>query len=497
MCWYRWTSRPGVCGRSRGAIDRVAGEVRLKIGEGAESIAHNSTPLAQEGTGNLEALQALAAGDTAYYSGKLLDALHSYRKAAELDSGFVQAQLRLADLYRKTRAEVAAADASRAALEGAAKTSAHTRSLAQFAFEVNASGDLVRAAAIAQALATANPHDGDALEKLSRAQRLQGRVAEALQTAQQAIAEDPFNLDAYTEAEDALIALDRFEAATQVNLQAQKLGLNHGGAALVSSFLSGRKDLLEQALAAIPTQPAGPRPQWNYGLYLDMTGRLAAGTELWRSRAQALLGIEGLESAGSFLLAQGALDRALLGDCAEGLAMAREADGHPEGRTALFNSGMAHGLCGDEAQADQMTAQLQQRYPKSFEVNGFEVADLKAAVALKEENPSAALALLQPARQFDLISLTPILRGRAHVALKEVQQVQIGIVDFQTVLSHRGVPFLAGNVSYPVAQIGVARAFGEIGDMGNSAEAYRGFLDLWKAADPNQPLVAEARAHAR
>ena len=75
--------------------------------------------------------------------------------------------------------------------------------------------------------------------------------------------------------------------------------------------------------------------------------------------------------------------------------------------------------------------------------------------------------------------------------------MQFGIVDFQTVLAHRGVTFLGGSDVYPMAMIGVARAFADTGDVGNSAQAYRHFLELWKNADPGQPLLAEAQAKAR
>jgi len=45
--------------------------------------------------------------------------------------------------------------------------------------------------------------------------------------------------------------------------------------------------------------------------------------------------------------------------------------------------------------------------------------------------------------------------------------------------------------------MGVARAFAATGDVGNSAEAHRRFLELWKSADPGQALVTEARLHSR
>jgi len=273
----------------------------------------------------------------------------------------------------------------------------------------------------------------------------------------------------------------------------QKFGPGRLGGELTTAYLEGRDADLDAAVKASQASQPGYRPDWSLGIYLDNVGHLAAGAELWRSRAASATEVHGLESAAGFLLAQGAIDRALLGDCPAGLAMAREADARPEGITALFNVGMTDALCGNSTRAAQTIDQLQQTYPQSFAVKGFYIADIKAGIALHDQDPTAALDVLQAARQFDLISLTPVLRGRAHVALK---QVQIGIVDFQTVLSHRGVPFIVGSVGYPVAQIGVARAFADTGDVGNSAEAYRRFLELWKTADAGQTLLTEARAHS-
>ena len=476
------------------AIDHLAGALRSNVGEGSESITRTSNPLSREATTDLEALHALSQGDVANFSGKTLEALRFYQQAAKLEPKFIQAQLRLAVLYRKERAELAAEDASRLALAAADNASDRTRTIAQFEYEMNVSGDYVRAAGIIRQLVDQNAHDADALEKLARTLRLQGREAEALQTAQQAYAEDPFNLDAYTQAENALIGLDRYEAAAQVDEQAQRIGLGHNGGALITAYLEGREDVLAAAVAAVSTQSENLRADWTYGIYLDNIGQLAEGAALWRSRASFALQAPGLESAAGLMLSQGAFDRALLGDCANGLAMAHEADSHPQGITGLFDGGMADALCGNKSRAQQIVARLQQNYPKSFAATGFYVADIQAGMALYDQDPVTALDLLKSARQYDLISVTPLLRGRAHVALREMQ---VGIVDFQTVLSHRGEPFIVGSVTYPAAQIGVARAFADAGDLVNSADAYAQFLALWKTANPQQPLLEEARAHGR
>ena len=475
-------------------VDHLATTLRSNLGESGDSISKSSNPLNQEGTTSLEALRAVSQGGALESEGKMLEALKLYQQAATIDPRFVQAQLRLVVLYRRERAEVEAAQTAKLALDASDHVSPRTKAIAEYEYEMNGSGDYAHAATIMRQWVTSYPHDADALEKLARCLRLEGRVAEALQTAQQAITEDPFNVDAYLQAENSLLGLDRYAAAAQMDAQVQKFGTGRLGGALITAHLDGREADAESARTALQAPLTGFRPDWNLGIYLDNIGHLSAGADLWRSHAAAALDVKGLQSVAGFLLSQGAIDRALLGDCTAGLEMAREADNHPGGITAMFNVGMADALCGNSARAQKLEEDLQQLYPQSFAVKGFYVADIKAGMALHDQDPTAALDLLAAARQYDLISLTPVLRGRAHVAL---HQVQIGIVDFQTVLSHRGVPFIVGNVGYPVAQIGVARAFAATGDVGNSAEAYRRFLELWKIADAGQPLVIEARAHTR
>ncbi len=476
------------------AIDRLADQLRATVGEDSGSISHSHNTLSREATSSVDALHTYALAEDASVAGHTLDALRLYQQAVMLEPRFTLAYLRLVVLYRKQRAEVAAADSARLALASADNVSDRLRTVAQYEYEMNASGDYNRAAGLIRRLVANNPNDADALEKLARVLRLQGRLAEALQTAQQAYALDPLNVDAYTQADSALIGLDRYDSAYQLQGQEQKLGLARPGEVLTSAYLEGRQAALDAAVASFASRKEGYQPDWNYGLYLDDVGQLSQAAALWRRNASAALQVKSLASAAAFLLAQGALDHALIGDCTGALALARESAASPQGISALFNTGMADALCGDNPGAQNALATLQRTYPQSFNVNSFYVADIKAALALRSNDPATALEVLKPARQYDLISLTPFLRGRAHVALR---QGQIGIVDYQTVLAHRGVTFVIGSDVYPVAEIGVARAFADTGDMNNSSDAYRKFLDLWKNADPNQPLVAEARAHTR
>jgi len=475
------------------AIDQVVADLRVALGEPRTFMQATSESLAQEGTGNLEALHLLAHSNALVAEHEPLDAIADLHQALALDPRFVQAQLNLAHLYEEMRAETVASQFATLAMQDSAKADPRLRVLAQAAYEMDSTGDIPRATLLLRGLVAQYPHDAETRALLAETLREQGRTADALDQAQQAYTEDPWNTAAFREVERALLGLDRFGAAFHLSSEARRRELAGSADALTAAFLDGRQDVVDSIAAEIPMERPEYRPDWTYGLYLDNDGRLERGAVLWRNRAASAEKTPGLQSAAAFLLAQGALDRAVLGECTSALGLLHT-DGvsapAPEGETALFDTGMTYALCGDADQAQEITTRLQKNYPQSFAANAFQLADLRGAIALDEQNPEAALALLEPARPFDLVSLTAFLRGRAHVRLR---QVPLGIVDFQTVLAHRGMAFLTGSDIFPAAQVGVAHAFAESGDATNSADAYRRFLDLWRNADSQNPLVMEAR----
>jgi serine/threonine-protein kinase len=476
------------------AMDRLATALRSTAGEEPESIARTQVPLAQEATGNFEALQQYTKAEALMGSGHLVEAMNGFLQAVTLDPHFPQAWLRLTTLYRVLRADVAAEDAARRALAASAGSSEHTRLLAQFESEMNADFDYAQATATVQEMLKRYPQDIAAKADHSRLLRLQGRLTEALQAAEQAATEDPLDMASNVQAQQTMVAMDHYDGALHVQLHLERLGILTPSAGLTAGYLAGRQDVVDQASAWVKTTKTFI-PEWReYGLYLDNTGRLEQSMEVWQTTAAMAGQIRTLESAGSTMLAQGALDHALAGDCKGGLDMARSAGAAAEGHDATFNAGMAFALCGERAAAEQAVTELQRRYPQSTAEKGYLIADLRGAMALQAGDPAAALELLKPARQYDLMSLTPFLRGRAHVALG---QIEVGIVDFQTVLSHRGITFNVGTNVYPMAQIGVARAFALSGDPVNSADAYRRFLEIWKDADRKQPLLVEAMAKSK
>jgi serine/threonine-protein kinase len=485
-----------VAGREQlpAAVDRVAKAIRTDLGEPAASLgsATANVPLEREATANLGALHAFALGQEAEHAGRADDAFAFYQSASELDPKFVEAQTELSWLARARHEEQASAEAARLAVASAGATSSHTRPLAQFAFEMNANGDLTRAEGLIRQFVVLYPRDPRGAEGLARVLRLQGHLPESLEVAQKGIAIEPYDAGLYAQAELSLIGLNRYDVALDLERQSEKLALAHDELTLTAAYLAGKVDTLESTIERITRPPRRLSSMAAYGLYLDNIGQLGAGATVWTGVAIPSTAAQspGLNGGSGWLLAQGAIDRALAGECGSALDMARLSASTAQGSSALFNGGTAAALCGDPTLAATAVAKLTQNLPHDSTVADYYLPNLKAA-ALQVNDPAAALETLKQAQGLDHMQLTAYLRGLAHLSL---HQPQLAVADFAVVLDHRGLALLDGGTVYPMAQVGIARAYANSGDVDNSVQAYRKFLALWTGASEDQPLKLEAIA---
>jgi eukaryotic-like serine/threonine-protein kinase len=485
------------------AIGRLAKAVRAEVSEDSKADLRRSVPLEREASAKVDALHAFTLGETATAVGHRSDALLAYRQAAKLDPGFAQAYLRLAWLYRDEKAEVASADAAVAARDASTHGSDKVKLLAKFCYEMNASGDIDQAAKTIHDYMTRYPLDVDGMQGMALVLRLQGHLPEALKIAQQGYSRNPFYAQTYAEAELAMIGMGRYDDVLQLETEAKRVGVDGSANVLTAGYLGGRHDLVNARLGVMQSALAGGAAadmaqityaEWNiYGLYLDNTGRLGEGSKLWRTAATASAE-QDLSGTQAYLLAQGALDRALAESCTAALQMADEVRSLPKGVIASFNAGMAAALCGDKPYAEKTIVALQQDFPRNSAVAQYYVPELHAAAEIGVNEPAKSIQTLTDLSKYDEISLTPYLRGMAQAA---VGQLHSAIHDFQIVSArHGGALTLRGNV-YPMAELGEARAYLANRDKPESVEAYRQFLILWGNSDEKQALMNEALARSK
>jgi eukaryotic-like serine/threonine-protein kinase len=471
------------------AIDRLASDVRSSLGESGDSIGRSSAPLSREATSNLDALQAYATGDALKGSGQIDDAMFAFERAIGLEPRFIQAYIELADIYRQQHAEAAAAKAATKAQDYASGAGTRTQALAQATYALNTLGDYAQAITVLQQLCSNYPADVEAHVQLAVAQRMAGNYADALATAQAVLALSPFNTEARANAELAMIALDRVEAASQMEQQSLTAGQPHPGIAALLGLLSS---------TSAPATAASDSAQLAAKVYLaevdDARGQMAAGLALWQDvTAHGKVSAE-LGSAASFALAHAALDRALTGDCPTALGLVRQGITLPSGAETMFSAGMADALCANPEGAKKNLADLTATSAQFVAAKTLYIPSLAAAIQWKSGDATGALTALRGVKQDGPMTFAPYLQALIHLGSNQPGSV---LTDLQPMAQHRGPTSLVNPELYPLAVFGTARAYSAISDARNSTMNYKNFLDLWTNADPGSAMVAEAQQHAQ
>jgi eukaryotic-like serine/threonine-protein kinase len=483
------------------AIGRLALAVRKEISEDSKADVQRNVPFVDDASGNLDALHAYFIGVTAEQSGRVVDALKAYREAVGFDPKFVQAQMRLAWLYREEKAEVSSANAAGLARGAAARASDAVKLLAQFCFEMNGSGDLTHAARTIHEYVMRYPLSADGQKGLALTLRTQELFPEALQATQKGYQENPFDGEIYVERERDLMGMNRYGSVLELGSQAEHTGVARNADTLTAAHLNGREDLvtaqvkeLEDALA-LPAAANRTQVTYaslnDYALFLDNSGKRSKALELWRMAAARAGEESQLLGTQAFLLAQGAVDQALAENCTFALAMVEDVKGLEKGPIATFNAGMAAALCGDQPYAVKTALTLQQDFPRNTVAIQNYIPELQAAAEIGINEPAKALPDLNTHAEEDRSLLAAYLRGMAHAALGQALPATI---EFESVLARQGEASMQQGDIYPMAEIGVARAYRSSRNQTESAEAYRRFLGSWKDADHKDLLVTEALA---
>ena len=152
---------------------------------------------------------------------------------------------------------------------------------------------------------------------------------------------------------------------------------------------------------------------------------------------------------------------------------------------------------GDSAGAEKLAAELEKSFPLETLVRRYWLPTIGAAVALERKDPNRAVELLQWASAIDFgqptdvtVFLCPVyLRGEAYLMLRDGNRAA---AEFKKFMDHRG---LVANFPWgALARLGLARAYAMQGSTAKAEAAYLDFFALWKDADPDIPILKQAKA---
>jgi predicted Zn-dependent protease len=144
-----------------------------------------------------------------------------------------------------------------------------------------------------------------------------------------------------------------------------------------------------------------------------------------------------------------------------------------------------------------MAAELDKTFPLDTLVQRYWLPTIRAGIALERKDPNRAIELLKVPSAVELgeitqftIFLCPVyLRGEAYLMLHDGNRAA---AEFQKFIDHRGVV-----MNFPwgaLARLGLARGYAMQGDTAKAKAAYQDFLMLWKDADPDIPILKQAKA---
>ncbi len=483
------------------ALGKAASEIRSKLGESLASVQKYDAPAENVTTPSLEALQAYSLGYRAMvlrndYSA----AISLFQRAINLDPNFAMAYARMGTSYSVVNDNVRAAEGIGKAYELRNRVSERERLYIASHYEHFVTGNLEAARKTYELSLQTYPRDTP-LGNLGAIYSELGNYEQALAAYQHAMRVDPESGDTYGNLINGYLQLNRLDEAKATARQAQSRSIDSPEIHLHLYWV----DFLQHDAAGMDREVAGLMSKAGYedqmlnsesdtALY---QGNLAKARLLTRRAAESALREDEKEAAGIYE-AEGALREVLVGNRELVEKYVRAALAISRGRDVEGFSALALALAGNSEQAARLGNELAKRFPDDTIVQFNYLPTIHAAAWLRSSDPAKALESLTSAVPYELggnfenlnFVLYPVyLRGEAYLAEK---QGAAAAAEFQKILDHPGV--VRNEPIGALAHLELGRAYVLSGDTAKGKSAYKDFLTLWKDADPDIPILKEAKA---
>ena len=179
-------------------------------------------------------------------------------------------------------------------------------------------------------------------------------------------------------------------------------------------------------------------------------------------------------------------------------ARADELSGNCQTVRRLGRPALAVAMCGDAAQAEKLAAETSKLFPNGTIWNAVQLPEIRAAIALNRDQPAKSVELLVSATPYERSYLGAVhLRGLAYLRQKKGAEA---VVEFRKIVDHKGANW-GSTWRYPywgqfysLSYLGMARGSALAGDTANARKAFQDFFELWKDADPDVPILQQAKA---
>jgi len=500
------------------AVGEVAAKLRGELGESLASVQKLDVPLSEATTSSLEALQAYSLGGKASREKGPAAALPYYQRAIELDPNFAMGYEQLGNRYLTMSETGRASEYFTKAFQLREHASEREKMTITAHYYQHVTGELEKAAHTYQEWIASYPQASGAHLSLGNAYIAQGQYEKAAEENRESLRLDPGISSApYTNLANSLLALQRFDEARQTIQQAQERKLDvyllHNALYALAFVRGDTSGMAEQQ------QWFAGKPEENMGLSLASdteayAGHLGKARELTQRSLDSAVRADSKEN-GAIGLENAALREAAFGNLAQAKQSADEGlKLVPSSQGVEVEAALAYAMAGDTARTEALAQDLNKRYPLDTQMQSLWLPAIHAQQALNRKNPAAAITSLQtavPPIEYgqilfvaNLSCLYPTyIRGEAYLAAGQGTQAA---AEFKKIIDHSGIVWNCWTGA--LAHLGVARANAlqsrTFQGQGQGADAdaarvralaaYKDFFALWKDADPDVPILKEAKA---
>ncbi|HTZ94770.1 MAG TPA: serine/threonine-protein kinase [Terriglobales bacterium] len=490
-------------------LGEAASKLRGELGESLATVQKFDVPLIEATTSSLEALKAYSLGARTHDPAA---SLPHYQRAIELDPNFAFCYREVGERYSDLGELGRASEYYTKAFQMKEHASEPERLLIAASYYRNVTGELDKAAQIHQEEITSYPRTAaGAYGNLGIDYDEEGQyeMAEEARRQSMRLGTDPA---VYSQKATDDLALQRFDDARQAIQEALARKLDD---ASIRSLMYALAFLgSDSAGMAEQQQWFAGKPQENFGLSLASDteaygGHLGKARELTKRAVDSAIRADSKET-GATWQAIAAQREAAYGNPAEARRAAELAlKMAPTSQGVEVEAALAYAMAGDTTRAESMAQDLGKRFPLNTQMQSLWLPPIQAQLALDRKDPAAAMNALQAASPIELGAILFIvntsclyptyLRGDAYLA---AGQGSAAAAEFRKILEHNGLVWNCWTGA--LAHLGKARAEALQSRTSQGADAdtarvralaaYKDFLTLWKDADPDIPVLKEAKA---
>jgi serine/threonine protein kinase/Tfp pilus assembly protein PilF len=494
-------------------LGQAASKLRGELGESLATVQKLDVPLAEATTSSLEALKAHSLGVKAHNEKGSAAALPHHQRAIQLDPNFALGYSAVGTDYFSLIELGRASEYFTKAFELREHASEREKLTIAADYYSTVTGELDKAAQTYQEEIESYPRGFRAYGNLSTVYSEQGQYVKAAEITRQALRLAPDQLAQYSNLANYALALQRFDQAQQVIHEAQARKLDDfvlRNALYALAFLGADST----AMAEQQQWFAGKPDYENFGLALASdteacAGHLGKARELTKRAVDSAIRADSKET-GAIWQANAAVQQAAYGNSAEARQSAAEAlKLAPASQGVESEAALAFAMAGDTARTESLAQDLGKRFPLDTQMQSLWLPAIQAQLALNKKNPAETLNTLQTASPIELGQIAFVnnisclyhayVRGEAYLA---AGQGSAAAAEFQKILDHNGIVWNCWTGA--LGHLGVARANALEARTSQGADAdaarvralaaYKDFLTLWKDADPDIPILKEAKA---